>query len=75
MISTHRGGHFSLIPDDLYSHFVEFLPLLSPNAMTWSFYLVTLFFDAFPSELQEAVQLRGYVLPDLSTLVTSTLQD
>ena len=28
-----------------------------------------------PSELQEAVQLGGYVLPDISTLTTSLLQE
>ena len=42
--------------------------------MTWSFCLVTLFFHAMPSELQEAVQLGGYVFPDISTLTTSLLQ-
>ena len=44
-------------------------PLLSPNDMTCSFSLVILFFNALPSELQEAVQLGGYILPDFSTLL------
>ena len=75
MVSTRRGRHISLTPDDLYSRFIELLPLLSPNAMTWYFPLVILFFNALSSELQEAVQLGGYSLPDLSTLLTSTLQE
>ena len=61
MISTHKGKLVVLTPDDLYSRYIEFLPLLAPNAMTWSFSLVTLFFHALPSELQEAVQSGGYV--------------
>ena len=74
MISTHKGKIVVLTPDELYSRYIEFLPLLAPNAMTWSFSLVTLFFHALPSELQEAVQSGGYVLLDLSTLLTSSLQ-
>ena len=70
-----RNKKISLTPDDLFSRFTEYLPLLSPNAMTWSFCLVTLFFHAIPSELQEAVQLGGYVFPNISTLTTSLLQE
>ena len=70
-----RNKQISLTPDDLFSRFTEYLPLLSPNAMTWSFFLVTLFFHAMPSELQEAVQLGGYVFPDISTLTTLLLQE
>ena len=47
----------SLTPDDLLSRFSEFLPLISPNATTWSFSLVTLFFNALPHELQDTVEL------------------
>ena len=38
-------------------------------------FLVTLFFHAMPSELQETVQLGGYVFPDISTLTTLLLQE
>ena len=58
MIYTVRGKNISLTPDDLFSNFTSFLPLLSPNSMTWSFFFVTLFL-----ELQEAVQLGGYSSP------------
>ena len=75
MISNHKGKVIVLTPDDLYSRYIELLPLLAPNAMTWSFPLVTLFFHALPSELQETMQSGGYVLPDLSTLLTSHLQE
>ena len=74
-ISNHKGKVVVLTQDDLYSCYIEFLPLLAPNAMTWSFSLVTLFFHALPSELQEAVQSGEYVLPDLSTLLNSYLQE
>ena len=50
-----------LTPNDLFGRFTEFLPLLSPNAMIWSFCLVTLYFHTMPSESQEAVQLGEYV--------------
>ena len=66
MIYTVRGNYISLTPDDLFSNFTSFMPLLLPNAMTWSFCLVTLFFQALPAELQEAVQLGGYIFPDIS---------
>ena len=75
MISTHKRTLVVLTPDDIYSRYIECLPLLAPNAVTWSFSFVTLFFHALPSELQEAVQSGGYVLPDLSTLLTSYLQE
>ena len=65
MISHHTEGSISLTPDDLFSRFAEFIPLLSPNATTWSFPLVTLFFNALPHELQEAVELGGHLLPNL----------
>jgi len=54
MVSNHQGRTISLTPDDLFSHFAEFLPLLSPNAMTWSFSLVTLFFNALPSSKRKS---------------------
>ena len=75
MISNHKEKLVVLTPDDIYSRYIEFLPLLAPNAMTWSFFLGTLFFHALPSELQEVVQSGGYVSPDLSTLLTSYLQE
>ena len=75
MFYSVRGRRISLTPDDLFSHFTAFLPLLSPNAMSWSFCLVTLFFQALPTELQEAVQLGGYIFPDISKLTTSLLQE
>ena len=75
MTYISRNKIISLTPDDLFSRFTEYLPLLSPNAMTWSFCLVTLFLHAMPSELQEEVQLGGYVFPDISTLTTSFLQE
>ena len=44
--------------------------------MTWSFSLVTLFFNSLPLELQEVVQLEEYTLPDLFSIVAyKTLMD
>ena len=56
----------SLTPDDLFNRYTKFLPLLSQNALTWSFTLVTLFFHALSLELHEAVRFGGYILPDRS---------
>ena len=64
MGSHHKGRNISLTPDDLFSLFAEFFPLLSPNAMTWSFSLVTHFLNALPHELQNTVELGGYLLPN-----------
>ena len=35
MVYTVRCKNISLTPDDLFSNFTSFLPLLSPNVMTW----------------------------------------
>ena len=35
IISNHKGKVIVLTPDDLYSRYIELLPLLAPNAMTW----------------------------------------
>ena len=35
MISNHKGKVIFLTSDELYSRYIEFLPLLAPNAMTW----------------------------------------
>ena len=59
-----------LTPDSLFQRFIEFTPLLSPNATSWSFSLVTLFYNALGVELQESIRLDGYVLPNNSTLPT-----
>ena len=75
MVYTVRGKKISLTPDDLFSNFISFLHLLSPNAMTWSFFWVTLFFQALPAELQDAVQIGGYISPDISQLTTSLLHE
>ena len=42
--------------------------------MTWSFSLVTLFVNAFPTDLQDAILREGYNFPNLSVLITKSLQ-
>ena len=74
-VSQLRRRIISLTSDDLFSRFVEFIPLLSPSVLAWYFSLVTLFFHALPLELKDAVQLRGYILPDLSTLINPLSQE
>ena len=64
-----RGKHFNLIPDDLFRRYIQYLPLLPSDAMTWSFSLVTLFFNAFPTDLQDDILKEGYNLPTLSFLI------
>ena len=51
MVYKYRGKKILPTPGDLFSRYTEFVPLLSPNALTWSFCLVTLFFHALPLEL------------------------
>ena len=69
-----EGGLF-ISPLTTYSVIILNSPLLFPNSMTWLFNLVTLFFNSLPLELQEAVQLGRYTLPDLSTLTNSFSQE
>ena len=42
--------------------------------MTWSFSLVTLFVNAFPTDLQDAILNEGYNLPNLSFFINKSLQ-
>ena len=74
-LCTFEAKKFSLILDVLFSNFTTFLSLLSPNAMLWSFCVVPLFFQTLQTKLQEAVQLGGYIFPDISKLTTSLLQE
>ena len=57
MVYSVRRKNIFLTSDDLFSNFTAFLSLIFLNAMSWSLCLVTLFFHAIPTELQEAVQL------------------
>jgi len=43
LVSKVNGETISLTPDTLYQRFIEFSPLLPPNATSWSFSLVTSF--------------------------------
>ena len=69
-----KGNLIPLTPDDLYRRYIQYLPLLSFNAMTWSFSLITLFYHALPLDLQDEIIKDGYHLPNLSLLLTKSLQ-
>ena len=73
MVHNHRRRAISLIPNVLFSRYTKFLSLLSSNALTLSFILVTTFFYTLPLELQEVVRLGSYILSDLSRSSTSLL--
>ena len=75
MVYNHRGRKILLSPDNLLSRYTKFLPLLLPHALTLSFCLITLFSHDLPLDLKEAVRLGSYILPDLSRLSTSLLQE
>ena len=64
IVYINRGQTIQLTHDDLFSHYTEFIPLLSP-----------LYFHDLPFELQEVVRHGGYILPDLSSLATSHSQE
>ena len=70
----YKGNFISLTLDDLYRRYIQYLPLLSSNAMAWSFSLVTLFYHTLPLDLQDAIIKDGYRLPNLSLLLTKFLQ-
>ena len=52
-VSKVNGNTIYLIPNTLYQHFIELTPLLPPNTTSWSFSLVSLFYNALSVELQE----------------------
>ena len=68
--SRANGNTTYLTPDSLFQRFIEFTSLLFLNATSWSFSLVTLFYNALSIELQEFIRLDGYLLPNNSTLPT-----
>ena len=74
LVSKVNGKTISLTPNILYQRFIEFSPLLSPNATAWYFILVTLFYNAFSVELLESIRLDGYDLLSNSTLATISAQ-
>ena len=57
LVYKSHGKLITLTPDTLYQQFIEFSPLLPPNATTSSFSLVTLFYNALSVELQETIRL------------------
>ena len=67
---VHNKRIISLTPDTLYQRFIELSSLIPPNTTSWSSSLVTLFYNALSVELQEAIRLDGYTLPNNSTLAT-----
>ena len=69
-----KGNLIQLAPDDLYRRCIQYLPLLPSDAMTWSFSLVTLFYHALPLNLHDTIIKDGYRLPNLSLLLTTSLQ-
>ena len=69
-----KGNLITLISDDLYRRYIQYLPLISSDAMTWYFSLVTLFYHALPLDLQDTIVKDGYQLPNLSLLLTKSLQ-
>ena len=74
LLYKFHGKLVTLTADILYQQFIEFSPLLPPNAITWSFSLVTLFYNALSVELQEAIRLAEYILPNNTTLSTISSQ-
>ena len=74
MVYNHRRRIISLTPDELFSHYTELLPLLSPNALPWSFSLVLLFSILCLSSYRKQCDSGAIFLPDLSRLFTSLLQ-
>jgi len=69
-VSKVNGGNNSLTPDTLYQCLIEFSLLLLPIAKSWSFNLVTLFYNALNVELQETIRFDEYILPNNSNLTT-----
>jgi len=59
----YKGNFISLTPDDLYRRYIQYLPLLPSDAMAWSFSLVTLFYNVFPLDLQNAIIKDGIIFP------------
>jgi hypothetical protein len=70
------SGHWiNLSPDELYAAYADLTPLLPNTVSLWGLNLVTQFFDALSSDLQEALQVDPlYSTPDLASLTTRSAQ-
>ena len=70
------SGHWvNMSPDELFAAYADLTPLLPNKVSLWGLNLVTQFFDALSSDLQEALQSDPlYSPPDLATLLTRSSQ-
>ena len=68
-----KGNVISFTPDDLYRRYIQYLPLLPSDAMTWSFSLVTLFCHALLLDLQDSIIKDRCYISNLSLLTTKPL--
>ena len=75
MAYTVREKQVACTLDTLFSTFIVFLPLLSPNFMSWSFFLVTSFFMFYPKSCWNPCNSGATFFFDISTLTTSLLQN
>ena len=69
------GRWINLTPDELFAVYNDLTPLLPTKISLWGLNLVTQFFDALTSDLQDSIQLDPlYSPPDLSTLTSRSSQ-
>jgi hypothetical protein len=70
------SGHWiNLTPDELFAAYTDLTPLLPTQISLWGLNLVTQFFDALSSDLQESIHTDPlYSSPDLSTLTSRSTQ-
>jgi hypothetical protein len=75
IVYQSRGQTHTCRVDDLFKKYLSEVPVLPDDTRLWGFTLTNYFWSALPEEMQSRItENRMYKPPDMSTLVTKTIQ-
>ena len=75
IVYQSRGQTHTCRVDDLFKKYLSEVPVLPDDTRLWGFTLTNYFWSALPEEMQSRItENRTYKPPDMSTLVTKTIQ-
>ena len=73
-VSQQRGRRIVLHPAQLFDEFLVLVPSLPDNAAAWSITLCRCFYDGLTQDLQDKMEDDGFILPDLTALISKQAQ-